>query len=97
MLVGQWMRLMESPGTYSRTPAACGVISSDLRRIALPPGSNPGGERNSVTFTIIGMTIKADEAGNCFDMRNRPNGSPEDNVVGPREKPPRLVSHVRAT
>src|SRR5688572_3884734 len=96
MLVGQWMRLIESPGTYSRTPAACGVISSDLRRIALPPGSNPGGETNSVTFTSIGMTINDDEAGNCFETRNRPNGSPEDRVVGPRVNPPRLVSQVRA-
>src|SRR4030095_15880100 len=90
------MRFIGSPATYSRTPAACGVLSIDLRRIALPPGSRPGGDRNSVTFTSIGNTISGDEAGNCFEMRNSPNGSPEDRVVGPSANPPRLVSQVRA-
>src|SRR5262245_20220061 len=96
MLVGQWIRLTASPGTYSRTPAACGVMSSDLRRMTLPPGSKPGGEGNSVTLTSIGITIKGEVAGNCFETRNKPNGSPDDRVVGPSANPPRLVSQVRA-
>src|SRR5829696_5149951 len=96
MLVGQWIRLTASPATYSRTPEACGVISCDLRRMALPPGSRPGGERNSVTLTIIGNTTNEVLAGKLFETRKIPNGSPEVTVVGPSKNPPRLVSQVRA-
>src|SRR5688572_22806322 len=87
---------MASPVTYWRTPAACGVISIDLRRMALPPGNKPGGERKLFTLNNMGKTTRDDSAGNVFETLKIPNGSPDVTLVGPSTNPPRLVSQVRA-
>src|SRR5262245_19148591 len=96
MVVGQWIRFTESPGTYSRTPEAWGVTSRDFRRITCPPGKRPGGDKNSEIDTSIGRTTSDSFAGNVFDVRKIPNGSPEVMRVGPSRKPPREVIQVRA-
>src|SRR5512147_3224264 len=57
-VVAQWMRFNESPGIYSRTPAAYGVTSRVLKCKARPPGSVPEGAGKDCKSTKNGVTSR---------------------------------------